>query len=72
MTNAQFKAKRLSLGWSQRQLAEAIGVTTHHVSAIENNRAPVSKPLQIILTFYRFGDWPGRPTGASPEPITPV
>lgn len=63
MTGAEFKAKRGSLGWTQKQAAEALGLGVAAIAAIENGRTKsVAGPIERLMSFYRLGDAPGRPS----------
>lgn len=51
------KELRIEQGWTQQQLAEAVGVSRQSINSIERNRYVPSLPL--ALTFARVF---GRPT----------
>lgn len=51
------KELRIEHGWTQQQLAEAVGVSRQSINSIERNRYVPSLPL--ALTFARVF---GRPT----------
>jgi transcriptional regulator with XRE-family HTH domain len=59
MTGKEFKAKREMMGWTQKQAAQAFGVTIPQISGIENGRSGVSKTMAILFDLYEFGEWPG-------------
>lgn len=63
MTSAEFKALRERLHWTQRDAAEALGVTVAQISAIENGRSRVTKTVATLIGLYRPLDGIGRPTG---------
>ncbi len=60
MTGNEFKAKRDSLGWTQKEAAKALGVTIAQISGIENGRSNVTKTMALLFDLYEFGDWPGK------------
>lgn len=49
MTPNQIKTLREKLGWTQRQLAEYLGISVPSVSRIEAASQPVSGPVQRLL-----------------------
>jgi putative transcriptional regulator len=51
------KELRLALGWTQQQLADAVGVSRQSINSIERERYVPS--LELALTFARVF---GRPT----------
>jgi transcriptional regulator with XRE-family HTH domain len=59
MTGGEFKAKRELLGWTQKDAAQALGVTIPQISAIENGRSKVTKTIQLLFDLYEHGEWPG-------------
>lgn len=65
MTRDEFRTHRAQLGWTQKQAGEALGLTTAQIAAIENDRSAITKTVALLFRLYRFGDWPGRPTGAT-------
>jgi putative transcriptional regulator len=52
--NNRIKALRLERGWTQQQLADAVGVSRQSINSIECNRYIPSLPL--ALTFSRVFD----------------
>lgn len=63
MTGPDFKRRRELFGWTQRQAAEALGVTIPQISAIENGRSSVTRTIELLFTAYRWTDKPGEPSG---------
>ncbi len=59
VTGAEFKAKRLALGWTQKDASKALGVTMPQISAIENGRSKVTQTIALLFDLYEFGEWPG-------------
>ena len=49
MTNFEFKQARKNLGLTQVQLAETLGITRQHISALESGRSPVQKQTVLAL-----------------------
>ena len=43
------KERRLSLGWTQQQLSEAVGVSRQSINSIECNRYIPSLPLALVF-----------------------
>jgi DNA-binding XRE family transcriptional regulator len=70
MSGADFKAHRAILGWTQRNTAQALGLTVENVASIENGRATATKTAALLFRLYRFGDWPGRPSANWPPALT--
>lgn len=52
----QVKALRIQRGWTQQQLAEAVGVSRQSINSIERERYVPS--LSLALTFARVFDCP--------------
>jgi putative transcriptional regulator len=48
------KEMRIACGWTQEQLAQAVGVSRQSVNSIERNRYVPS--LELALTFARLFD----------------
>jgi transcriptional regulator with XRE-family HTH domain len=67
MTNEEFKKHRDRIGWTQKEAAEALGLTIAQISAIENNRSRITRTVENLFTLYRFGDRPGTPTANWPR-----
>lgn len=42
---------RLRMGWTQRRMADELGITCTHVSFMETGQRPVSKPIGILLNL---------------------
>lgn len=63
LTNADFKAHREKLGWTQKQTSEALGLTIAQIRAIENNRSSVTKTVALLFGLYQPFDLPGEPSG---------
>lgn len=53
MTPKQLKTLRASLGLTQSQLAEAIGVASNTVTRWEMGRHPISSPIIKLLRTLR-------------------
>lgn len=51
MTSEEIKTARLSLGLSQKDLAERIGTQQARVSDWENGKYPISKPFIILIQY---------------------
>jgi transcriptional regulator with XRE-family HTH domain len=49
MTPAEFRTARLTLGWTQRQLADYLGVSAQTVKNYEAGRHPVPTPTARLL-----------------------
>ncbi|HLA64207.1 MAG TPA: helix-turn-helix transcriptional regulator [Rhodothermales bacterium] len=46
----QIRARRKARGWTQQQLAQAVGVSRQSINAIERDRYVPSLPLALALT----------------------
>lgn len=59
MTGAEIRALREKLGWTQKALAEAVGVTSNTVARWERGEMAISEPaarlLQKIAAEQRSG-----------------
>lgn len=56
MTPAEFRAIRMGLGITQRELAEWLGYNSHiTVTEIEHGRCGISKVLARLMTAYAEG-----------------
>jgi transcriptional regulator with XRE-family HTH domain len=57
ITRPQLRAARALLGWSQRELADAAGLTVDHIKAIESGRLdPRASMLAQIEEAFRRND----------------
>lgn len=63
MTADEFKTRRQSIGWTQKQAGEALGLSIPQIAAIENGRSKVTATVEKLFSFYKVGDWPNHPTG---------
>lgn len=63
MTGAEFRKRRSVTGWTQKEAAEALGLSVQQISHIENDRTPVSKTVALLFSLYRPFDRPGKPSG---------
>jgi DNA-binding XRE family transcriptional regulator len=53
---AQLRTYRQSVGWTQADLAERVGVSKYTISAVENGRVTPSVPLFLALAgVFSFG-----------------
>jgi len=46
-TGAEIRARRLRVGWTQKGLAEAIGIQQHTISQLETGYSP--RPSRLML-----------------------
>lgn len=58
MTSTDFKAHRQRLDWTQRDTAEALGVSVTQISALETGRSGVTETISRLFSLYRPGDRP--------------
>lgn len=64
MTNDEFRQRRIfHLMWTQKEAAEALGLTVQQISHIENGRTPVNKTVALLFSLYRPYDRPKHPHG---------
>lgn len=47
MDGHDLKARRLALGFTQKQLAEQLGYTANYIYMLENGKAPISSPKRL-------------------------
>jgi len=49
MTGKQLRATRRRLKWTQRQLAEAVGVRSNTIARYERGELPIAEPLARLV-----------------------
>jgi len=47
------KETRIQLGWSQQQMADALGIKRPYLCEMETGRKPVSKRTELALMWVR-------------------
>ena len=51
MTPKQFKAARSTLGLTQKQMAEALGLTIRQITRLEAGETPVHKQTELAVKY---------------------
>jgi DNA-binding XRE family transcriptional regulator len=65
---AKLKQKRLELGWTQKQMGEALGILQPHMSNLEMGTfAPGAKLAALIEQKFFASKIPGRPRKGAPK-----
>jgi DNA-binding transcriptional regulator YiaG len=68
MTPAEIRAARLALGYTQQQLADALGITGEYaadtVRSWESGRRPISGPASVAIRLLLDMQAKGKPRDA--------
>lgn len=56
MNNVIFKQIRVSKGYTQKELAEYLGLTPEYISYMENNHKPVVKRTELAMKNLPHND----------------
>jgi len=59
MNNTTFKKIRVEKGYTQKQLAEYLGLTDHYISYLENGHKPIVRRTELAMNGLPHNDAKG-------------